>query len=282
MHQSVEAGRVELDQRRAPRERDVGKHDQAQAAEQRSGVEGDAERLGEAEQEPRLEMVVQRPAAAQAVPETAPLRQSFCGRPGRPGREPRIHGCHHAAEQAEERRSQRGNRKQERRDQEAEEQQLEPDEHEQEFPGVHGLLAGVAQHRRRRGPAQHQPAEQERGAHAAQHRGHRATWMELTGLRVPARLQPAREEGAAIARRAGNAAHVARLQPRHEEHNPPRRTRHVDLCAREQLAELLAQRVLRGVVHPGGNLFREKLEKVLRHLRRALLRRQERKTELAT
>ena len=89
---------------------------------------------------------------------------------------------------------------------------MKPDEDEKKVPGVHGLLAGVAQHRRRRGPSEHEPGDQERGANAAQYVGHGATGVELTGLRVPARLQPTRDEDPAIPRCLRKAARVAPLE----------------------------------------------------------------------
>src|SRR5207253_2920143 len=72
--------------------------------------------------------------------------------------------------------------------------------------------AGVAQHRGRRGPADHEPAKHQRGAKAAQYVGHGATGVQLTRLRVAATLEPARDEGPAVPRRLGKAAGVARFE----------------------------------------------------------------------
>src|SRR2546428_12573477 len=70
-------------------------------------------------------------------------------------------------------------------------------------------------------------------------------------------------------------------QLREKENDPAGRAADVNLSAREQLAQLLTESRLRRIVHPSRNFFGQELEEVLRHLCGALLRRQERESELA-
>jgi len=111
VHERVEAARIELDERRAPGEGDVREDDQPQAPEDCAHVEGDAEGLREAEQDPGLDVMIERPAAAEAMPQSAPRLQPGAGRSRGARRERRIDRRDQTTKEAQQRRPQRGYRR---------------------------------------------------------------------------------------------------------------------------------------------------------------------------
>src|SRR5206468_5567105 len=103
-------------------------------------VEGDAERLRQSEEGPRLDATVERTTAAQPVPQRGPLRSAARQRTRG---EARVHRREDAADEPGKGPAERRQRQEERREEHCEEQELEADEGEEELPDIDGLGARV-------------------------------------------------------------------------------------------------------------------------------------------